>query len=90
MDTVNGSNTEPKMLAYASEDVDRIISGTLGDVAFLGVPARIHLKKNFESNCFINLSLHLTLLEYYKNKVTSETEPFPPKKGVLWKIRGVV
>lgn len=72
METVNETMEIPKLFVYTADDIQRIMSGALGDRAFLNVPAKVDVKRNFEfaRQRKISLELHLSLLsEYYKAQI---------------------
>ncbi|CAJ0933772.1 unnamed protein product [Ranitomeya imitator] len=62
---------EPGVFNYTSEDAERILSGVMGDAAFLKTPSIIEMKKRYENDSrrLITLQLHLTTLgQYYKEQ----------------------
>ncbi|CAJ0959946.1 unnamed protein product [Ranitomeya imitator] len=67
---MNANSMEPGVFNYTTEDEERILSGVMGDAAFLTTPSIIEMKKKRyenDSRRLITLQLHLTTLgQYYK------------------------
>ncbi|XP_056388351.1 uncharacterized protein LOC130283171 [Hyla sarda] len=60
------------LFVYTNEDIDKILSGPMGDGEFLSTPSKVDVKRTYEmeSRRLISLTLHLSLLgRYYRQKM---------------------
>lgn len=99
MESGSETNASPNVFSFTPEDINRIMGGGLGDVAYLSVPSKVDIKRifEFESRRNISLNLHLSLLgEYYKNHIIprglrSHLRPnlFPNNKDFCQRLEGL-